>query len=42
MHNMMSWTQGRKKRRKFSPDLVRPSTAGQPLVTESKLTVTWH
>lgn len=42
LHNMMSWTQGRKKRRKFSPDLMRPSTAGLPLVTESKLTVTWH
>lgn len=42
LHNMMSWTQGRKKRRKFSPDLMRPSTAGLPLVTDSKLTVTWH
>lgn len=42
LHNMMSWTQGRKKRRKFSPDLMRPSTASLPLVTESKLTVTWH
>lgn len=35
LHNMMSWTQGRKKRRKFSPDFMRPSTAGLPLVTES-------
>lgn len=40
LHNMMSWTQGRKKRRKFSPDLMRPSTAGDRVKADCHMALT--